>query len=67
MRTNTRAILESSTPAEGWLPCLITENTNVNCLIKTDGHKTKYYTATTKQTVNRFKGPKLLLRNKCQE
>lgn len=36
-------------------------------LSKTDGHETKYYTATTKQTVNRFKGPKLLLRNECQE
>ena len=67
MRTNTRATLECSTLAEGWLPGLLPESMNVNCLIKADGRETKYYTATTKQTVNRFKGPKLLLRNKCQE
>ena len=48
MRTKTRATLECGTLAVGWLPRPIAENMNVNCLIKTDGHETKYYTATTK-------------------
>ena len=48
MRTNTRATLECSTLAEGWLPGLLPESMNVNCLIKADGRETKYYTATTK-------------------